>query len=228
MGKLSFNNYQSNNLKNKIYNVRKIKSNIDFSRRQHSIGQWQRANILNNFCSPWQSITNSETEFKALWNTDYLFFCFEVWDHSIHIDNTDNTYKSINESDRVELFFRKNTSMMPYYCLEIDPTPRVMDFKALPNKNFNFQWNWPKSDITTTSDIDNTGYKISGKISIASLNALNLIQNGKIETGIFRAKYYKTNDSTYKPVWITWVDPKTKVPNFHTPDSFGVLKLEDF
>jgi hypothetical protein len=46
-----------------------------------------------------------------------------------------------------------------------------------------------------------------------------------IEAGVFRAKYNTKNNIQFEPTWITWVNPKTETPNFHTPSSFGKLFL---
>ena len=32
-------------------------------------------------------------------------------------------------------------------------------------------------------------------------------------------------NSNFEPIWISWVNPDTESPNFHTPTSFGVLYL---
>lgn len=212
----------------KIYSVNSIPKSQLIITGKGDDNLWSRAKVLTDFSSPWKGVKDTKTEFKALWDEDNLFFCFHVFDNTIHIDDTENGYNSINASDRVELFFRLNESLNPYYCLEIDPSPRIMDFKAQANKNFNFNWNWPKTDLLVKSYSNNKSFSVEGKISMASLEALNLINDRKIETGIFRAKHYKTKDSIYKPVWITWVDPETESPNFHTPSSFGILKLESF
>lgn len=186
---------------------------------------WQKAELLTDFVSPWDIKKPKKIEFKAMWDTKNLFFCFTVFDNVIHIDKTDNRFESIGNSDRVELFFRTSASLNPYYCLEIDPTPRIMDFKAYPNKNFNFEWNWPKNDLTVKSQINNNNFTVEIAISIKSLNSLNLIKENKIETGIFRAKYKEQENSIFEPTWISWVNPNTESPNFHTPTSFGVLNL---
>ncbi|MEY3499852.1 MAG: hypothetical protein RL308_1521 [Bacteroidota bacterium] len=188
---------------------------------------WDKANILLDFCSPWDSDEIKKIEFKALWSKDTFFFRFKVNDSEIHIDTTDNYIDSINNSDRVELFFRTNDSLDPYYCLEIDPTPRIMDFKAHPNKQFDFAWNWSSKDIKVKSSIVKNAFTVEGAISITSLTKLGLIKDGKIEAGIYRAKYNKQKDGSYMPTWITWVNPNTELPNFHTSSSFGVLLLEN-
>lgn len=186
---------------------------------------WNEASILNHFVSPWQSEKQSEIEFKALWDGKKLFFCFTVFDTVIHIEKKNDSFDSINDSDRVELFFRPDDSLNPYYCLEIDTDARLMDFIAYPNKNFDFDWNWPKNDIAIKSYINKNNFTVEGEISIASLNRFHLIKDNKIETGIFRAKYYTKDNLNFEPTWITWVNPNTETPNFHTPSSFGILEL---
>lgn len=186
---------------------------------------WKIAKNLADFSSPWRALHGTKTEFRALWDDGNLYFMFKVFDTNIHIDKKNSGNESINVSDRVELFFRQDDSLDPYYCLEIDPTPRIMDFKAFPNRVFDFDWNWPENHLTVKSHRAADGFIVEGKISLASLEKLNLIHNHTIETGIYRAKYVKVDESTHDPIWITWVDPKTETPDFHIASSFGVLIL---
>lgn len=211
----------------KKYTVKQIKhQQLEITGKgDHSL--WNKANKLLDFCSPWYKEKIKQIEFKSLCDSETLFFCFKVEDADLHIDTTDNTIKSINESDRVELFFRSNELLDPYYCLEIDPTARIMDFRARPNKQFDFNWNWPSEDINVKSAIELNYFTVEIAISLASLTKLGLLKEGKIETGIYRAKYNKQNDGSYDPTWITWVNPNTESPNFHTPSSFGILHLEN-
>ncbi|WP_413997891.1 sugar-binding protein [Flavobacterium sp. W1B] len=186
---------------------------------------WKDAVVLSNFISPWDTETPSKIEFKALWDEKFLFFCFTVYDTQIHIDKKDNSKYSIGNSDRVELFFRPDNTLNPYYCLEIDTEARIMDFIAYPNKKFNYDWNWPKNDITVKSSKNGNSFTVEGAISIASLKKLHLIKENRIETGIYRAKYNATGANNFEPTWITWVNPNTETPNFHIASSFGVLRL---
>lgn len=209
----------------KNYNVVCIEKDILIPTGKGDNILWNKAEILTDFVSPWENEKFEKIEFKALWDTKNLFFCFTVYDNNVHIDNKDNSIDSIGKSDRVELFFRINKSLDPYYCLEIDPSPRIMDFKAHPDKQFEFEWNWPKKDLTVKSQIDDNKFTVEIAISIASLKKLNLIRNNKIETGIFRAKYKEVKNSIFEPTWIAWVNPNTISPNFHTSTAFGNLKL---
>ncbi|WP_318345148.1 carbohydrate-binding family 9-like protein [Flagellimonas baculiformis] len=186
---------------------------------------WELADSLTDFNSPWCALQGTKTEFRSLWDDANLYFMFKVVDSYIHIDNKGSGNESINVSDRVELFFRQDDSLDPYYCLEIDPTPRIMDFQAFPKRVFDFDWNWPANHLTVKSHSGTDGFTVEGKISMASLEKLNLVHDHTIETGIFRAKYVKVDASTYEPIWITWVNPETETPDFHIASSFGILIL---
>jgi hypothetical protein len=188
---------------------------------------WEKAKVLNDFCSPWDAEKPAEIQFRTLWDGVHLFFCFTVFDSEIHIEKTDDSVDSIGNSDRVELFFRPDASLNPYYCMEIDTEARIMDFIALPNKNFDFDWKWPEHDLVVQSSRDDKSFTVEGQISIESLQRFNLIKENTIETGIFRAKYVEKDHLNFEPTWISWVNPNTETPNFHTPSSFGELILMD-
>lgn len=209
----------------KSYNVNNIEKNqLEINgRADHPL--WEKAVELTDFSSPWDQEPVKRIAFKALWDETHLYCSFRVQDSEIHIYEANKTKDSIDNSDRVELFFRTNKELNPYYCLEIDPTPRLMDFKAKPNKEFDFDWNWPKNDISIKSDIQNEFFTVEIAISLSSLKQLDLLHNDKIETGIYRAKYNRHDAGVFKATWITWINPETESPNFHTPSSFGVLNL---
>ncbi len=209
----------------KKYEVNLIKKNQLIITGKGDDCLWNSAMILDDFISPWDTEKPSKIEFKALWDEVSLFFCFTVFDTMIHIEKKDDSFESIGNSDRVELFFRPDSSLNPYYCLEIDANARIMDFIASPNKNFDFDWCWPQKDLMVQSSINENSFTVEGAISIVSLKRFNLIKNNKIETGIFRAKYYEKNNSIFEPTWISWVNPNTETPNFHISSSFGELNL---
>jgi hypothetical protein len=186
---------------------------------------WEKANCLTDFCSPWEEEDFAEMEFRALWDLENLFFKFKVFDTDLYIDKKDDSIDSIGNSDRVELFFRADEGLNPYYCLEMDTAARLMDFKALPNKDFDFAWKWPKEDLQLKASRDAVSYTVEGKISVKSLKELNLIHNNTIETGVFRAKFIQDENQEYQPTWMPWVNPNTETPNFHIASSFGKFVL---
>ncbi|MCK0126007.1 CBM9 family sugar-binding protein [Gelidibacter sp. F2691] len=213
----------------KTYTVNKIDVNhmTINGRVDHSL--WGKAMVLNDFSSPWHFESVEDIEFRALYDEDTLFVSFKVSDSHLHIDSTDDSKKSVDNSDRVELFLRSDKHLDPYYCLEIDPLARVQDFRARPNRQFDFSWNWPKEAIEIKSHITETHFFVELALRMAFLKEFNLIQKeGSIEAGIFRAKYNQQQNGEFEPTWITWVDPQTDAPEFHTASSFGKLKLENY
>ena len=209
------------------YNVNLIEKNqLNISGKGDDV-LWNKAAILDNFVSPWNTDKKSEIIFKELWDRENLFFNFTVFDTEIHIEKKDDSVESIGNSDRVELFFRPDDSLNPYYCLEIDTCSRIMDFIAYPNSNFDFNWDWPQNNLKVKSSINADSFIVEGSISIKSLKRFNLINNNTIETCVFRAKYKKTQNKTFEPTWITWVNPNTETPNFHISSSFGRFILQE-
>lgn len=187
---------------------------------------WSKAEVLTDFVSPWDCDQEAKNiEFRALSNENKLFVSFKVYDKEIHTNNNDDSNCSINNSDRVELFLRSNKNLNPYYCLEIDPSSRLMDFKAYPNKVFDFNWKWCRNELMIRSSIQDSFFCVEVSITLNSLREKNLLKGNLMETGIFRAKYKKNVDGNMKPIWVSWVKPNTKTPNFHLPSSFGVLEL---
>ncbi|WP_427872759.1 sugar-binding protein [Flavobacterium sp. MMS24-S5] len=187
---------------------------------------WEKANCLTDFTSPWNNDPVLKIEFRALWDLDYLYFNFQVFDSEVYIDRKDNSTDSICNSDRVELFFRKDEKLSPYYCLEMDVDARILDFEAYPNWNFDYNWRWPEKQLEIQSVKGQNSFTVAGRISIASLKELDLIQGNIIEAGVYRAKFSPNEKGEYQPTWISWVNPNTAEPNFHIASSFGRFILK--
>lgn len=209
----------------KEYQVKlRSENHINFN-ESLNVSFFDNANCLTDFCSPWKEGSIAKIEFRALWNPENFFFNFRVFDTDVYWDQKDDSFDSIGNSDRVELFFRTSESLNPYYCLEIDASGRLMDFKAHSNKDFDFDWKWPSKDLDIKTSKDEISFTVEGRISIQSLKDLNLIQNNVIEAGVYRAKFSKDEKQEYKPTWISWVNPDTETPNFHIASSFGKFRL---
>lgn len=213
----------------KTYTIHKIAANSLNANGKVDHPLWAKADVLTDFLSPWEVVPSVGMEFRALHDGVNLYVSYKVKDGSLYIDKTDNSKKSVDNSDRVELFLRADDRLDPYYCLEIDPMARLQDFKAHPNRQFDFDWNWPKADLQISSNIQPTAFSVEVVISIASLEKLGLLQkDGRLEAGIYRAKYNLRANGQYAPTWMTWVDPQTATPNFHIASSFGELLFKDF
>lgn len=187
---------------------------------------WTQGKLLTDFTSPWTENTNPQTSFIALHDPNYFYFKFEVVEDNLYIYTDQDDRYDVLQSDRVEIFFRKDSTMTPYYCLEMDPKGRVYDYRAQLYRQMDTDWRWPEKELSIETKITDKGYTLFGKISIASLRDLDLIQHNTIEAGLYRGRCLSINEDKATFDWITWIDPKVEKPDFHIPSSFGQLYIQ--
>lgn len=210
----------------KIYKVAKANGKMEIN-GSGCDKKWERAHVLSDFCSPWHSDLTPDVSFKALYDTENFYFCFQVEDSDIYTDISGNSFTEIGNSDRIELFFRKDHRLTPYYCLEIDASARIMNFRAYPDKEFDTDWCWRSDQLQVHSSQNDEGFVVEGSIRIACLVDLDLLKDNIAEVGVFRAKFKKIENQRRAPRWISWVRPESSTPNFHIPSSFGKFYFEN-
>jgi hypothetical protein len=212
--------------KTKTYDVKKINGPIVLTGKGESAA-WKKANELTDFAYPWESGAPQATSFKALHNEEWLYCLFKVRDDSIRVYVDTNEKREAVRSDRVEIFFKKDDRMAPYYCLEIDPMARVFDCKGDFYRKLDTNWSWPANDLVVKTDIAGDIYTIEIAISKKSLASLELLANNTLQAGIFRADCIELTGKEAKFRWISWIIPQSETPDFHIPSAFGTLKLND-
>ena len=210
----------------KMYSVCKI-SNVVSITGSGSDPQWKKARQLTDFTYPWEKIKPPPTTFRALHNTDWVYFMFEVTDDHIVLSGDSDDKAAVGSSSRAEIFFRIDEKLAPYYGLELDPRGRVLDYQATYYRKFNPAWSWPRTDLQLKTSVSKTGYIIEFAVSKASLRALSLLKNNRLEAGLFRADCLHEGATIDNFRWASWIKPDSKTPDFHLPSSFGVLQLED-
>ena len=206
---------------------------------------WSKARVEKQFTFPWKQAAAPLTEFRALCDNRYLYFTFRVHDADIVVldklrDKEDEVFE-----DRVEMFFSRDDQMKDYYCIEIDSRGRAFDYNDSYYRRLDAKWNW--QGVETKGCTTEQGYTVEGRIALTSFEALGfprLRPGVKIRCGLFRAEF--SHDRSGRPVvqrktihnggrtidgplpledWISWVDPKTKEPDFHVPSSLGWLEI---
>jgi hypothetical protein len=210
----------------KTYSVAKISGSIALSGAGDN-PFWKKASGLSDFSFPWEAELPQRTTFKALHNDDALYCLFDVNDHHVIIfDGTDGKMDVVSSS-RAEIFFKIDDRLTPYYCLEIDPKGRVLDYEAHYHRNFNFEWSWPDNGLTVKTTMSKNGYTVELAITKSSLRKLGLLQGNRLQAGLFRAdcKLKSNGEPAFK--WISWLKPDSKTPDFHIPSAFGILELEN-
>ena len=208
-------------------------------------GQWSHATIESDFTFPWQDRTAPNTDFRALCDDDYFYFAFHAIDADLFVlaDLPEEGYAVFE--DRVEIYFARDDQMEDYYCIEIDPHGRTMDYRGAYYRKLDL--NWHCSGLETQGVVFGQGYTVEGRIPLTTFVGLGfpaLRPGAKIRVGLFRAEF--SHDRSGKPVeqedsihnlgrrldgpppleaWMSWIDPHITQPDFHVPSALGWLKI---
>ena len=210
----------------KTYTVKKITAAITITGKgDHPL--WNHACAVSDFCYPWEEEKPHPTKFRALHNREWLYCLFEVTDPDVNIHQDTNNKTEVASSSRAEIFFKIDDKLNPYYCLEIDPLGRVLDYRGTYHRNFDLKWSWPADDLIVRSGRKKDRYTIELAIRKASLERLGLLKDKTLQAGLYRADCSRKDGGSRDFRWISWVNPDSKTPDFHIPSSFGILRLEN-
>lgn len=207
------------------YAVKRIPKNVLQITGQGDHSAWKKADVLTGFSYPWETEKAPATSFSALWDGSWLYCLFRVNDDSVITLVNKNDKLEVGASDRVEIFMSADTSLSPYYCLEMDATGRVLDYRASFYRKMDYSWKWPNDQFAIKTAKLKNGYAVEIAISIQSLKDLGLLQNDRLLAGLFRAER-KSGEGRGNLHWISWIKPNAVKPDFHTPSAFGILMLE--
>ena len=211
----------------KIYSVKRIASNELTLDPNLMSPIWEQANLTSDFSFPWEAQTPPKTSFRGLYDDDYFYFRFDAEDDNVLTHVKDDHKMEVVDSDRVEIFFRQDDKLNPYYCLDMDARGRVLDYVTRYYRDFDYEWQWPGSENLSVKASENKdGYVVEGAIRISSLKELGLLKNNVLEAGLYRGYCMQLPNPEAELRWISWVNPEVKEPDFHIPSSFGKLILE--
>lgn len=206
---------------------------------------WRQAAVEKRFVFPWKQASAPGTEFRALCDETNLYFAFRVQDADIVVlerlrDEADEVFE-----DRIEVYLSRDDRMEDYFCFEVDSRGRVFDYRGAYYRRLDTKWQLAGLEAKAATLPE--GYEIEGRIPLTSLAALGFppIQPGvKIRCGLYRAEF--SHDRSGRAVeqkqslhnlgrkvegpppieeWMSWVDPRTKEPDFHVPASLGWLEF---
>ena len=155
-----------------------------------------------------------------------LYFFFDVTDSNIVIF-PDTDEGSVARGDRVEMFFSADPDMKEYYCLEIDPSGKVLDYKASFYRDFDRDWDL--RGLQTSGRITDKGYSVEVAIPVEwyrQTEISSMRQGTRIIAGIYRGEFSRTRDGRIDQSWISWQDPRTDKPDFHIPSALGFFTLD--
>ena len=186
---------------------------------------WRQEKFLSGLIAPWNGMEKDQTDIYLCHDNKNLYFYFKVKDNQL-VYGTEEGEMSVNYSDRVELFICENQKMETYYCAEIDPKAKVMDYKARFYRDFDYDWGF--DCLAAAATIQEDGYAVEGSFSLDWLRTSGILSsNGTFYLGLYRGNASDlTNEDTI--VWLTWNIPEAKEPDFHIPSSLAKVQLNDF
>lgn len=192
---------------------------------------WEQAQALTNFTFPWRTDPAPETEFKALWDTNAVYFRYKVADAALAIGS--DPARGALDSDRVEIFLAKDAQLSTYYTMEIDPNAQIYSAEATydmalkKRTSLDDSFSWEGLEYAASHDLK--GYTVEIKLPRAKITALGLWQDVKqsvLLCALMRAEFTPIENNKLDMGWMTWIDPQTEKPNFHNPDTFGQCILK--
>lgn len=183
---------------------------------------------VRDFQSPWVDTPFGSTVFRAIADSAWLYFSFEVAD-SLLVMLPFAEESDVASGDRVEIFLSGDSTLGNYYCLEMGPRGDVLDYRAAYYRQFDDTWGLP--GLTVAAQAIPGGYTVEGRIPIGFLRRLSEetlpTGNFTVYMGLYRAEYRKAHTEADPVQWLTWVDPNTAAPDFHVPSSLRAIQIQE-
>lgn len=191
---------------------------------------WEQAFWETGFTFPWETMEALSTAFCSVSTEEALFFAFKVSDADlVFAAGPEEDERGVAQGDRVEIFLSKDEALGEYYCLEISPKGRVLDYRASHYRQFDHSWECEGLVIATR--VIEGGYQVEGAIPVSTMDSLGLLgsqENNRILTGLYRGEFSHGPDDTIIRRWISWIVPDSETPDFHIPSSFGYLEVPEW
>lgn len=176
------------------------------------------AAAIDGLHAPWDGLEDN-TLFRCFADGESFYFSYEVPDPTpTYAENFDGEATVENE-DRVEIFFSPKRSMDDYYCAEIDPLGRVLDYSGHYYRDIDYGWNF--RSMRLLGQLTENGYIVAGKVSKAELRELGCDLEGGFWMGVFRADYRPDMSVN----WYSAVSTDDISPDFHKPEVLFFTKI---
>ena len=156
------------------------------------IGGASRIDALH---APWDGLEDV-TRFRCFADEERFYFYYEVADSTMTLVDPYEGERTVDWEDRVEIFFSRDSVMTAYFCAEIDPLGRRMDYSSSYKCPLDYEWDF--STMRQAGQLTDQGYVVAGSVSIsASFDDVQLMayllapQQGKYEAPEHAAALYE-------------------------------------
>ena len=174
---------------------------------------------IDGLLAPWDALEDDNTLFRCFSDEESFYFTYEVVDPTPTYSEDFSGEDQVENEDRVEIFFSPKQSMDNYYCAEIDPLGRVLDYSGHYYRDLDYGWNF--STMRLLGELTENGYIVAGKVSKAELRELGCDLECGFWMGVFRADYRPDLSVN----WYSAVSTDDISPDFHKPDVLFFTKI---
>lgn len=180
---------------------------------------WQSASRVR-LSQPWNDRDADVGTCSLLSDSRYLYFLFTIKDSLLNLYVGDSEL-SVARGDRVEMFFTGSTKLDRYFCFEMSPAGRILDYRATFYRKMNYGWHQKRIRIRT--HVENNHYTVEGRLPMKFLKRFFSHNKDGISlyAGVFSADYHSSDEDDV--IWSSWIMPESDHPDFHIPSAFGKL-----
>ncbi|MEE8350051.1 MAG: carbohydrate-binding family 9-like protein [Acidobacteriota bacterium] len=164
------------------------------------------------------------THVRSLWGERSLFFYFESWFDSLHVNPTWEIHaatEGLAERDVVEVFLRPEGSA-DYFEFEVSPLGQWLDVRILkPRAEVDFQWESGLAVKAISAEGGSTWRAFLG-IPYRSMLAVAPEVGASWRLNLFRI----AGQEPFRD-YLAWRPTFTEQPDFHVPSAFGHIIFLD-
>lgn len=172
------------------------------------IGGASRIDALH---APWDGLEDVTT-FRCHADQERFYFHYEVVDSTLTLIDPYEGERTVDWEDRVEIFFSQDADMTAYFCAEIDPMGRRMDYSSSYKSPLDYEWNF--STMRQAGQVTDQGYIVAGSVAISELAELGVDLKNGFYLGVFRADFHQDGSVN----WYSAVKTDDESPYFHKPN----------
>ncbi len=170
------------------------------------------------FHAPWEGLED-DTGFICSADSSVFRFRYAVKDSSLTLSEPYTGERCVDNEDRVEIFFSAGKDMDIYYCAEIDPMGRIMDYSCRYYRQMDYDWGF--RTLKTEGRLTDDGYVVDGQIDLRELAGLGIDPEDGFYMGLFRADFRPDMSVS----WYSWIDNGAEEADFHKPDVLFPARL---